>query len=177
MYTLAYSDEIDSTAEYTNVATFLRKSKVALLKPPKQSAASAAFEYSPDLVEDEISESTESETHPTALVFWARLVLILERFTVLRTNTLFAYLVGHQNILPYLLQAADELDKRFGDSELQLALVDDPEAYSSQELFIYVRITLSVEEALVKLDAFDVEWFLEADERANHGFNVNLRFA
>ncbi len=102
---------------------------------------------------------------------------ILRRFVVADRPKLASYLEEHAQVLPILLEAADQLNSRFPQSELELKVVRFPEAGNYQQLFVYVKTDLPVEEASARLDAFDDEWFLEADTRGDHGFNVKLRFA
>lgn len=102
---------------------------------------------------------------------------LTRRFSITDAEAVESYLKAHTRLPLLLVQAADELEQRFPNSELELDVFHDPEIEGADELFVYVKTSLPVNEALAKLDAFDDEWFLEIDQQSGHVFNVNLRFA
>jgi len=87
------------------------------------------------------------------------------------------FLYAYPQLLEVLLEAHVYLQKYFGsDPRVTLAVVSDPEVEGMDELFAYVLTSLPVNEALVRLDNLDEEWFLDQLDRLGGRFNFNLEF-
>ena len=71
------------------------------------------------------------------------------------------FLSQHPHLYPVLLESVEQIHSIFGqDVELQLRLVKDPEIPNYQILFCYIWVSMSVGEALEKLDAFEDAFYL-----------------
>jgi len=87
------------------------------------------------------------------------------------------FLHAHPQIVEILLEAEAHLQKHFGpDSQIELAVVSDPEVEGEEQLFAYILTSLPVDEALARLDRFDEEWFLDQLDRTLGRLNFNLEF-
>jgi hypothetical protein len=86
------------------------------------------------------------------------------------------FLQAHQELISLLNEAYKELRKHFSSEDLKLELVTDPEIAEDRQLFVYIFTSISVTDALRKLDEFDEQWWLEQVDRANGLLNFNLRF-
>jgi hypothetical protein len=86
------------------------------------------------------------------------------------------FLQAHQELVSLLNEAYQELRKYFLSENLKLELVSDPEIAGEQQLFVYIFTSLSVTDALNKIDDFDDRWWLAQIDRANGLLNFNLRF-
>ncbi len=84
---------------------------------------------------------------------------------------------AYPQLVEVLLEAHVYLQKYFGpDPRVTLEVVSDPEVEGMDELFAYIVTTLSVDEALARLDRLDEEWFLDQIDRVDGRFNFNLEF-
>ncbi len=90
-------------------------------------------------------------------------------------SSVSSFLQAHQELISLLNEAYKELRKYFSSEDLKLELVTDPEI-AEDRLFVYIFTSLSVTDALRKLDEFDEQWWLEQLDRANSLLNFNLRF-
>lgn len=101
---------------------------------------------------------------------------VLSLFDVPDRESVLSYLDAHEKLLPVLAEARQEIANYFLESRLELSVFPDPDDLTLTELFIYIHTTLSVDEAMKRLNSFDKNWYIEADRRAGQTFNVNLRF-
>jgi hypothetical protein len=102
--------------------------------------------------------------------------MIADAFAIRDHNAVVHYLAEHPALIPILPEAECEIHRRFPDAPLDIAIVEDYECGEYRQLFIHVHTTLEAREALELMEKFDVEWFLDADTRCDHSFNVDLRF-
>ena len=83
----------------------------------------------------------------------------------------------HVALASLLVEAIDPLTQFFGPApRVSLRLVSDPEVEDWDELFAYIQVSVSPEEALERLRKLDEEWFLDRLDRAAGQFNFNLEF-
>jgi hypothetical protein len=87
-----------------------------------------------------------------------------------------SFLQEHKELVSLLTEASKELRKYFSTEDFKLQLVSDPEIAGDQQLFVYISTSLSVTDALKKLDEFDEKWWLDRIDHANGLLNFNLRF-
>jgi hypothetical protein len=87
-----------------------------------------------------------------------------------------SFIQEHKELVSLLTEAFKELRKYFPTEDFKLQLVSDPEIAGEQQLFVYISTSLSVTDALKKLDKFDEKWWLDRIDRANGLLNFNLRF-
>jgi hypothetical protein len=71
-----------------------------------------------------------------------------------------------------------QIERHFGkgSESLILEVVKDPEAESDEELILFIRANLPVDQALQKLDLLDEAWWLEAGSRTRGNLGMNLEF-
>jgi hypothetical protein len=88
------------------------------------------------------------------------------------------FLLAHLSLIGVLVEAYSHLSKYFGpDPRVALEIVSDPEADDGRDqLFAYILTSLPVDEALVRLDRLDEEWFLDQLDQVGGLFNFNLEF-
>ena len=100
-----------------------------------------------------------------------------EMYSFRDATSVHNYLQIHPNLIGRLTEAHSQLQKYFGpERTIVLQVVKDPEAEDSQQLFAFVRASISVEDALAQLDRFDEEWFLDHLEEFGGNFNVEVEF-
>jgi hypothetical protein len=87
-----------------------------------------------------------------------------------------SFLQEHKELVSLLTEACKELRKYFSTEDFKLQVVSDPEIAGEKQLFVYVFTSLSVTDALKKIDEFDEQWWLDRIDRANGLLNFNLRF-
>jgi hypothetical protein len=87
------------------------------------------------------------------------------------------FLNNHISIINYLYEAPDVIRGKFGDVNLNLELVFDPEIEGDEgELFLNIETDLSPKEAVKKLDIIDEEWLLKRASEDIGMFNLSLEF-
>lgn len=89
-------------------------------------------------------------------------------------NHIIDYIRSHPELNNFLLESHNYLVKYFGTSaKFELEVVHDPEAQHEQ-LIVYINTPLPVDEALIRLDQFDNDWFLDHVNLLSHLINFNL---
>jgi hypothetical protein len=86
-------------------------------------------------------------------------------YNLSNSSRLLHFFDENHNLIPVVIEAHEELRKRFPSEELSLEVVSDPETDGCDELFAYILTSLPVEDALQKLNDLDEEWFLNQLER------------
>jgi hypothetical protein len=97
-------------------------------------------------------------------------------YSLQQSSSVGSFLQEHQELISLLNEAYRELKKYFLSEDLKLESISDPEIAGEQQLFVYISTSLSVTDALHKLDEFDEKWWLDRIDRANGLLNFNLRF-
>jgi hypothetical protein len=97
-------------------------------------------------------------------------------YILLEPSSAIDFIQEHQELVALLNESYKEIRKYFPTENLKLELVSDREIAEDQQLFVYVCTSMSVTDALQKLDEFDQRWWLERIDRANGLLNFNLRF-
>ncbi len=104
-----------------------------------------------------------------------RLHRLAEMYTFHDAATVSSFLSAHSHLIEILFEAYPHLLEHFGpDLKVMLKVVGDPEAEDVERLFAYLLTSLPPEEALIRLDSLDEEWFLDQAERVGALFNFNL---
>lgn len=92
-------------------------------------------------------------------------------------NHIIDYLQSHSELINFLVESHYYLEKHFGPTaKFGLEVVQDPEAQHEQ-LFVYINTSLPANEALIRLDQFDKDWFLDYIDWLGHLINFNLEIA
>ncbi len=86
------------------------------------------------------------------------------------------YLQSYPQLLQFLLDSYKRLRKYFGfEAKFELEVVTDPEVeYQTRFLFVYIRTSLDVDDALARLEQFDDEWYLDRFDKFGALVNFNL---
>jgi len=114
-----------------------------------------------------------SVVHASAL----QLRLVEQRYTFRRRTEVIGFIKAYPFLIPLLLEAYSKIAKYFGSfPDVVLEVVSDPEAANHRELFILVRTNLTPSEALIRLERFDQEWWLDASEKAKCMLNVDVEY-
>jgi hypothetical protein len=86
------------------------------------------------------------------------------------------YLNQHPMLYPYIVESIGKIKVIFGkDVDLELLLVKDPEIANLQTLYCYIWVSMTVDEALEKLDKFDSEYYLKLPSQITDFLNYNVR--
>lgn len=105
----------------------------------------------------------------------ARWRKLAEMYSFHDAATVSSFLSAHPHLIEILFEAYPHLLEHLGpDLKVALKVVSDPEAEDSKRLFAYLLTSLPPEEALIRLDRLDEEWFLDQTDRVGDLFNFNL---
>jgi hypothetical protein len=98
-------------------------------------------------------------------------------YTFRRAEEVSGFLQAHPFLVPLLLEAHGKIAKYFGPSpEVVLEVIIDPEAEDDRELFALVRVDLSPDEAVRRLERFDQEWWLDASSQGCCLLNIDVEY-
>jgi hypothetical protein len=91
------------------------------------------------------------------------------------TEDIFAvkFLEAHPFLSPLVREAQVKIKEYFPLSKLTLKVFTDSE---DNYLTLLIATTLSVKEAIKKLDQFDEDWWMYNMDRARGKFSINLEF-
>jgi len=101
----------------------------------------------------------------------------LENYYELRNaSDLLAYVNEHPQLSGFLLEGYQQLRKHFGyEPSFGIEVVHDPEISQPNDfLFVYIRTSMDVDEAMDRLDQFDENWYLDQVEMFGNLVNFNL---
>ena len=89
-----------------------------------------------------------------------------------------AYVAKHPQLTGFLLDSYRQLRKYFdAAASFALEVVRDPEiSPPSDFLFVNIRISMPVDEAMERLDQFDEAWYLDQVDAFGELVNFNLEF-
>ncbi len=101
---------------------------------------------------------------------------ISRRYKLRRADwgALLAYLLRHRDVIAVLLDAPERIRTIFGQAELFLDFLSDPESEGWEELLIVVRTRLPVDQALGRLRQLDATWFTEASRPTHFAVGVTV---
>ena len=86
------------------------------------------------------------------------------------------FLIRNEKLLHFVIEAKAHISDYFPEDELILEIISDPEEDEDEEIVIYVRTNLQVEEALPKLNEFDESWFLNAITVYGENLCIDLEY-
>jgi hypothetical protein len=102
-------------------------------------------------------------------------VAVLEEFYDFRNVSETVKFVGDNwDLLPVLLEAFKQIEKRFPQSRCVLELVFDMEGASTPGLMLYISTEAPVEAAYEALEALDDEWWLDVDPAVSSRVCIDL---
>lgn len=89
-----------------------------------------------------------------------------------------AYVGQHAELCNFLQESRRQLRRFFGaEPAFVLEVVKDPEVPTPSDfLFVNIRTTLSVDDAMARLDQFDEAWYLDQVDLFGELVNFNLEF-
>lgn len=104
-------------------------------------------------------------------------VAFLERLYILNGKTeIWKYLHDHPFLSPILLDAWSWISKYFAAPLLTLEIVSEPEADYDSQLVLSILTDLKPDVALLALDEFDNDWWLDAITQVQGKLCINLEF-
>jgi hypothetical protein len=88
------------------------------------------------------------------------------------------YIARHPQLTDFLQASHQELRRLFGpEPKFVLEIVRDPEASAPSDfLFVNIRTSMPVDEAMARLDQFDDGWYLDQLDGFGELVNFNLEF-
>jgi hypothetical protein len=124
----------------------------------------------------ELSELLEKKF--ISIEYLHREVTLLSRlYNIRRESEVFKFLEDKPAILSLVLEAHEHIRDYFGYStELVLEVITDPEATEDYELVIFVRTSLSSDDAFSMLELLDEEWWLDASSDMNEKLCIHVEF-
>lgn len=120
---------------------------------------------------------THIETHDATTV--ASSIQPLHHLYIIRNPGAVArFLENHSAILSStLIEARRKIESHFGSqSPVILEVMRDPELHDFATLFVYVKTSLSPDEACKRLRQFDREWFLKQSHAVLELLNFDVEY-
>lgn len=107
----------------------------------------------------------------------ARLHLLNEIYEFRDHERVLTFLSEHPVLIVFLEESYVYLQTHFGvKARYVLEVVDDPEVSNRRSLVVYIVVSLSIDEALTKLDLLDRDWYLRHIDEVGELVNFNLEF-
>ena len=102
----------------------------------------------------------------------------LERQYVFKDrDQVFSFLENHPFLVTLLLEAYSKIETYFPEyPQVSLEVIIDPEVPDDIQLVASIRVNLSPEEALERLDSFDRQWWLQSMDRAKGELCIDVEF-
>ncbi|RCV65462.1 hypothetical protein C5S53_03630 [Methanophagales archaeon] len=98
-------------------------------------------------------------------------------YNIRRESEVFKFLDDKPSIISLVLEAHERIRDYFGSStELVLEVITDPEATEDYELVIFVRTSLSPDDAFSMLEQLDEEWWLDASSDMSEKLCIHMEF-
>jgi len=97
-------------------------------------------------------------------------------FDLRNKQEIIYFLLEHPELFSVTKEAQQKIRNYFPYSPLILEVVTDPEEKESQILFIYIQTTLSVTEALSRLNQLDEAWWLDVSKEIGEFMCINLEY-
>lgn len=105
------------------------------------------------------------------------LTLLSRLYNIRRESEVFKFLEDKPSIISLVLEAHERIRDYFGSStELVLEVITDPEATEDYELVIFVRTSLSPDDAFSMLEQLDEEWWLDASSDMSEKLCIHMEF-
>jgi hypothetical protein len=101
---------------------------------------------------------------------------LLGLFSIADRPSVDAFLCANDFLLPLLMEAGGEINRRFPGTGMALELMTDPEGMDAEQLFLYICTTLPPSEARPKLKELDRDWWLSALKRAHGKLCISLEY-
>lgn len=128
-----------------------------------------------DIKNKDISESVVRGSHHED-----ELEQIAERFILKGREAVCDFLRQHQALVPILIQVRTKFDEYFGITEFarpRLEVFVDPEGENSEpSLFALVPTTLPFQEAVIRLDRLDEDWWLDQPSEVRCLMNIDVEY-
>ncbi len=94
-----------------------------------------------------------------------------------RRSEVTKFLVDNPFLFPFLEEAHEQIRNYFGKSaQVVLEVITDPEVTGDRELVLFVRTSLSPDEAFKKLEQLGEEWWLDAPANARKKLCIDVEF-
>lgn len=110
----------------------------------------------------------------------AGLELIAERYYLKGREAVCDFLRQHQALVPILIQVRTKFDEYFGITEFarpRLEVFVDPEDQNSEpSIFALVPTTLPFQEAVIRLDRLDEDWWLDQPSEVRCLMNIDVEY-
>lgn len=97
-------------------------------------------------------------------------------YTFRRASEVSEFLETEPALIPLLAEARKQIENYFGDVELVIEVITEPEAAGDRELVIFIRTDLPPDEALHRLEQLDDDWWLDASTEAKGKLCIHIEF-
>ncbi len=104
------------------------------------------------------------------------LTLLSRIYTFRRVPEVSAFLENEPSLIPSLVEARKQIESYFGDVELVIEVITEPEAADDRELVVFIRADLPPDEALRKLEQLDEDWWLDASTEVEGKLCIHVEF-
>ncbi len=113
-----------------------------------------------------------------AVVRQTHTLILADRFELRNAEAVNAFIEKYPELGDFLKESHRRLRRFFGaEPSFVLEVVRDPEASAPSDfLFVNIRTTLPVDDAMARLDQFDEEWYLDQVDTFGDLVNFNLEF-
>lgn len=86
------------------------------------------------------------------------------------------FLVKYPKLMDFADRAFKQIRKYFSSEVLSLEVTRDPEVSDYEQLCVYIHTSVTVKEAIRKLNEFDDQWLLDHLVETDNLLSFNLRF-
>lgn len=109
------------------------------------------------------------EELPRELTYLSKIYNLREPSKVLE------FLSNNISLIPVVVEAYEKIKKYFPQADAVLEVVSDPEAIN-EELVIFIRTSLSPDEAFKRLEQFDKDWWLDTSLKVGEKLCIHVEF-
>lgn len=132
-------------------------------------------QYSTQLPSALVERLRKSYTSLQEALESARFSIIGQYYELRNEEQVRDFLRNHPTLVGFLIDSYPYLHKHFGDdSKYILEAINYPEGSDFESLVVFIATSLSVDEALSRLDAVDREWYLDQLDLVGELVNFNL---
>jgi hypothetical protein len=103
---------------------------------------------------------------PTTAISPGELAQIEQGYQLPQRGEVIQWLEQYPVLVPILLEARGKISEYFGDVQVSLEVVVDPEMIGYSQLIAFITTKADPEEAMDQLERFDDAWWLDSEEPA-----------
>lgn len=103
------------------------------------------------------------------------LIYLSKIYKLREPSKVLEFLSNNISLIPVVVEAYEKIKKYFPQADAVLEVISDPEA-TNEELVIFIRTSLSPDEAFKRLEQFDKDWWLDTSLKAGEKLCIHVEF-